>query len=128
MFAKTQTLPFRVLRIVAVLGLTLVLLMTTDPARVPAIVLVLPFAGIFSCLYLIIIEVIRFFQPEAPEAGRSLPIYRPRLLALVIAAFPVLLLVLQSIMELNRWDILIGLTIFLLAYIFVSRGSLPSGR
>ena len=128
MFPQAQSLSFRLMRIAVIALLTVVFLLVTHPARVPALLLVVPFIGVYACLYCIVLEVIRFLRP-APEGDDALTsARRPRLLSALIAAFPVLLLVLQSIMELNRWDIVIALAIFLLAYVFVSRGSLPGGR
>jgi hypothetical protein len=123
---KIRSLPFRIVRIVLLLAATLLFLMVTNPSQVPAILLVPPFMAIFATVYLLVMEIIRFFQPL--DGFKGWAVYRPRLLAAIIAAFPVLLLVLQSIMELNHWDVLIALMIFLLAYVFVSRGSLPASR
>ncbi len=126
MFEKTDTLQFRIIRIAVAIGLTLTFLLSSHPARVPALMLVVPFMAIFVCLYWIALEFVRLFQPGDDEGsrGEGRRIYRPRLLAAVIAGFPVTLLVLQSIMELNRWDVLIALGIFLMAYVLVSRGTL----
>lgn len=119
-------LSFRLTRIAVLVVATILFLTLTHPARVPALMLVLPFAAIYACLYLGVLEVVRFFQPGDVEGSTGRKIYRPRLLAAITAGFPVLLLVLQSIMELNHWDILIALGIFLLAYVFISRGTLPA--
>lgn len=126
MFEKTQTLQFRLMRIAAMVVLIVVFLMSTHPARVPALALVAPFMAIFACVYWVTLELVRFLQPSDEEGsrGEGRRIYRPRLLAAVIAGFPVMLLVLQSLMELNRWDVLIALGIFMLAYVLVSRGTI----
>lgn len=128
MTANARSLTFRVARILLLLLATMLFMMTTHPTRVPAMLLVAPFMALFIALYYIALEAIRFFQPTAAEDSASAPVYRPRLLAALLAGFPVLLLVLQSIMELNHWDVLIALAIFLLAYVFISRGALPAGR
>lgn len=120
MAETTNNLTFRMIRLGLLVIATLLFMILTHPARVPALLLVLPFAGIFASLYFAVLEVIRFFHNDESSRGRF---YRPRLLAAVIAGFPVLLLVLQSIMELNTWDVLIAAAIFVLAYVFVSRGS-----
>lgn len=124
---RLRGLPLRLLRIVAVLGLTVIFMISTDPKQVPAVMLVLPFGLLFVLLYLVVREVLRFLQPE-DAVVRGWVSYRPRMLSAVIASFPVLLLVLQSIMELNRWDVLIALVIFVLAYVVVSRGALPGRK
>jgi len=128
MFPQAQTLSFRLLRIAILALLTLVFLLVTHPARVPAMMLVVPFIGIYACLYFAVLEIVRFLRPAPDDDDVLTTVRRPRLLSAVIAGFPVLLLVLQSIMELNRWDIVIAFAIFLLAYVFVSRGTLPGSR
>ncbi len=48
---------------------------------------------------------------------------RPRLIAGLIAAFPVLLLVLQSIGQLTAWDILMVVALFIIAYFYIIKTS-----
>lgn len=124
MAAQSDNLTFRMVRLGVLAALTLGFMLLTHPARVPALLLVVPFAGIFVSLYCLVLEVIRFFHTEEQSSSRF---YRPQPLAAVIAGFPVLLLVLQSIMRLNAWDVLIAAAIFLLAYVFVSRGAFATG-
>lgn len=83
--------------------------------------LVLPFVGSFSFLYLLTLEVMRFLGPDEDENGALLRLRRPRLLAAVVAGFPILLLVLQSVVVLTVWDVLIALAIMLLLYLYASR-------
>ena len=97
--------------------------MTTDPFRLPSIFLVVPFALLFSCLYVTIIRIIGFFRSGEDETVVGLKLRRPRLLAAVVAGFPILLLVLQSIVQLTFWDVIITLVIFLLVYTYVSRST-----
>ena len=106
----------------------LVFLMTTHPVRVPALLLVAPFIGMFAILYLIALEIIRYLQPDTSEGDVPTVVMRPRLLAALLAGFPVLLLVLQSIMELNRWDVIIASAIFVLAYLMIARGLFVTRR
>lgn len=89
--------------------------------------LVLPFLAIFICVYWAALGGIHFFQPNNAEGSTARRIFRPRLLAAVIAGFPVLLLVLQSIMELNQQDVILAFGIFVLAYVFVSKGLVSQG-
>jgi hypothetical protein len=79
-------------------------------------------------LYLIALEVIRFLGPDEDENGAIVRVKRPRLMAAVIAGFPVLLLVLQSIVELTFWDVMIAFSILLLAYVYISRSSVSFWR
>lgn len=124
---QVRSAPYRLIRITVLFAVLAVFMMAAHPVRVPAMLLVVPFLLMFACLYYAVLEIIRLFRP--PSEGQALPaVHRPRLLAALIAAFPVLLLVLQSIMELTRWDVVIALALFLLAYVFISRGTLPGSH
>lgn len=110
------------LTVLAITGIgTVIFMMSTSPASLPAIMLVLPFVGSFSFLYLLTLEVMRFLGPDEDENGALLRLRRPRLLAAVVAGFPILLLVLQSVVVLTVWDVLIALAIMLLLYLYASR-------
>lgn len=106
-------------RLALVAAATLVFLLSTNPTKLPAMMLVIPFVGIFITLYLVLLEVVRFLGVDE-ESGAIVRFERPRLLAAAGASFPVLLLVLQSIVELTMWDVLIALGILLLAYLYIS--------
>jgi hypothetical protein len=121
-------LSFRIGVIVTIGVTTLVFMALTSPATLPALFLVLPFVGIFSFLYFLTLEVVRFLGPDEDENGSIVRVRRPRLMAAVIAGFPSLLLVLQSVVELTVWDVLIAVLILLLAYVYVSRGSVVFWR
>ena len=123
-----RSLTFRMVRIGALAAVLVAFLLASHPARVPALLLVTPFIMMFVTLYYAALEIINFLQSDEDAAVIGSRIHRPRLLAALLAGFPVVLLVLQSIMELNRWDVLIALAILLLAYIFISRGSFPTLR
>jgi hypothetical protein len=100
-------------------------MMVSRPSQIPAILLLVPFVGVFSFLYLIALEVIRFLGPDEDENGAIVRVKRPRLMAAVIAGFPVLL---QSIVELTFWDVMIAFSILLLAYVYISRSSVSFWR
>lgn len=123
-----QKLSFRMIRLLAVGAATMMFMVATSPARIPAMLLIVPFVGIFIFLYLLMLEVIRFFGPDEAAGSSVLKLRRPRLLAAVIAGFPVLLLVLQSIVELTAWDILIAFAIVLLTYLYISRSAVSFWR
>lgn len=117
----TNSLQHR-MAVLAAIGLgTIVFLMSTTPTGLPAIMLIVPFAGIFGFIYLAALEVVRFLGPDEDENGALVRLRRPRLLAAVVASFPVLLLVLQSVVELTVWDVLIAFAIVLLLYLYASR-------
>lgn len=118
----------RLARIVLIGVATIMFLFVSRPSDIPALLLIVPFVGIFSFLYLILIEIIRFLGPDEDENGAIVRVKRPRLMAATVAGFPVLLLVLQSIVELTFWDVLIALTILLLAYIYIARSSVSLWR
>ncbi len=114
------------LRLSAILGIglfTLGFMLLTTPADLPAMLLIVPFVGIYSFLYFAILELIRWLGPDEDESGAIVQLRRPRLMAAVVAGFPALLLVLQSVVELTVWDVLIALLILVLAYVYISRGS-----
>jgi len=112
----------------AVVGIaTLGFMMSTSPVTLPAMLLIAPFVGMFCFLYLLILEVLRFLGPDEEAGGAVVRLRRPRLMAAVIAGFPILLLVLQSIV-LTKWDVLIALAIVLLAYVYISRSSVSFKR
>jgi hypothetical protein len=128
MLGYSKSKSFRLARLVILVAATLVFLIASHPARVPALMLVLPFMLLFVTLFYAILELINLFQPAPSEGGQPAAVHHPYLLAALLAGFPVLLLVLQSIMQLNRWDVLIAFAIFLLAYVFIARGNIPTLR
>jgi len=120
---KVHTVLFRSLRIVIVGFVTLLFLISTSPAHIPAMLLIVPFVGFFTFLYLLALELIRFLGPDDDENGALVRFRRPRVMAALLAGFPVLLLALQSVVELSVWDVAIACAILLLAYIYAARGS-----
>jgi len=120
---KMHTVLYRTLRIVAVGVVTLLFLLSSSPARIPATLLVVPFIGFFIFLYLLALELIRFLGPDEDENGALVRFRRPRVMAALLAGFPVLLLALQSVVELSVWDVAIACGILLLAYVYAARGS-----
>ena len=120
-FSKSTN--FRIGRIVLVAVAVLVMMSCTHPGKVPALLLVVPFMAMFLLGYFLCMEVLQLFAADDQVAGMRTWIRRPRLLSALFAGYPVLLLVLQSIMELNRWDLIIATAIFVLAYLVISRGA-----
>jgi hypothetical protein len=118
-----HTFTSRLMVIALIAGLTLGFMMVSSPADIPAVLLVVPFIGLFTVLYMLVLEVVRYLGPDEDENGAIVQVRRPRLMSAVIAGFPVLLLILQSVVELTLWDVLIAVLILILAYIYVARGS-----
>lgn len=110
-------------RLVLLYAATIFFLVVTDPGHLPSILLIIPFVAVFCCLYFTITGLVGFFRSSEDETVVGLQLRRPRLLAAVVAGFPVLLLILQSIVQLTVWDTIITLVIFLLIYIYVSRSN-----
>jgi hypothetical protein len=121
--AFIQKLPLRVVRLASISAGTILFMLSTTPAKLPALLLIVPFVGIFSILYLVTAEIIRFLGPDDEEGSAVVRFRRPRLMAAVVAGFPVLLLVLQSIVELTIWDVLIAFAIVMVAYLYLSRSA-----
>ena len=90
--------------------------------------LIAPFMGMFAFLYLLIMEAIYFLGPDEDENGAVVRLRRPRVMAALAAGFPVLLLALQSVVELTIWDVVIACAILLLAYLYAARGSVSLHR
>lgn len=102
---------------------TCLFLMLTNPKHVPSAVLIIPFILIALILYQMAITVFRVVNDKnsAPESRPS--VVRPRLIAGLAAAFPVLLLVLQSIGQLSIKDVVTVGAIVILAYFYMGKFS-----
>jgi len=96
------------------LALLAILLFTTQPSRLPAAVLFLPFGLIFVALALLIALVIR------KRGHISIRTFRT---AAVGATLPVLLLVLQSVGQLTLRDALTLFILFGITYFYMSKVS-----
>lgn len=92
-----------------VLGL---LLLLTDPRQLPSVVLILPFLLLFLILSLTAAAVSR---PYIAVRSRRLR------MSFTLGAFPVLLLVLQSLGQLTVRDTLAILALSAIAYFYISR-------
>jgi preprotein translocase subunit YajC len=99
------------------LAALLVLFMSTDPAKVPSFLLIVPFILLFVSLMFIISS---FLQYKGYTKNRSLQV------AALSTAAPVLLLVLQSIGQLTIRDILTVAILFALSYFYMSRSTASS--
>lgn len=94
----------------------------TNPHQLPSVLLVVPFLLVFMAVMALVMGATRALRQESGLIfGRQLR--RPRVLAALLAAFPSLLLVLQSIGQLGLWDVITASALLLLAYIYVTRSS-----
>lgn len=100
--------------IVLILAATalLVLFLTTDPQKLPSILLILPFLVIFGLVFYLV----KWFSVK-----RGISAKRAVRLALLCAALPTLLLVLQSIGQLTIRDVATTALLFFLSYFYISR-------
>ena len=96
-----------------------VLLVATDPTQMPSFVLILPFALLFTIIWLA-----TFYKFRENGFTRL----RAIRLSMLFAGLPVSLLLLQSIGQLTIWDIVTILAFFGLAYFYVSRLAVSSSN
>lgn len=110
-------------RTVKMIGLSTValflLLLLTDPRELPSVMLVTPFLLLFMILALGISLLLRYYGLAAGKRLR---------MAMVMAAFPTLLLVLQSLGQLTVRDTLAIVALFGIAYFYLSRFGVQSAR
>src|SRR5688572_28213247 len=91
------------------IGILAVLLITTQPDRLPSWLLILPFAIIFIIFFLLIKS---WFQ-KTGRVGKNIG------LVMLLAAFPVVLLALQSLGQLTIRDFATILALFILVYFYI---------
>jgi hypothetical protein len=102
-------------------------MLLTDPQKLPPVLLIVPFGLVFIAVMALVLGVIEALRQESGKVlGQAM--HRPRLLAALLAAFPTLLLVLQSIGQLSVWDIATATALLVLAYIYVSRSNVTFFR
>lgn len=94
------------------IGVLLLMLVTTQPASLPSLLLVLPFVLLFTAIWYFSFSM---FQQSSMSRLRSAR------LSLVLAGLPVSLLLLQSIGQLTIRDIITIFAFFALAYFYISR-------
>lgn len=90
----------------------LLFLLTTNPQNLPSALLVLP----FICIFIIVALGVRVLL-----AGRLSPKQGRLKVAAVVACVPVSLLVLQSLGQLTPRDALAIISLFTIAYFYMSR-------
>jgi hypothetical protein len=92
----------------------LLLLFTTDPQRLPSVLLIIPFVLLFVSIASVVPAVLGLYG----LAGR-----RPAKIGTIIAMVSVLLLVLQSLGQLTVRDMMAMTVLFGVAYFYASRFS-----
>ena len=102
---------------------TVLLLLLTDPTKLPSALLIAPFILLFVSIYMTVVEVMSVGRAADKNKIVGLKATRPRLIAGLIAGFPVLLLVLQSIGQLTPWDVLTVVGLFIVAYFYIIKSS-----
>jgi hypothetical protein len=109
---------------IVILCLALVALVSlTDPNRLPSAASIIPFILIFLILYLSVMALFGSVRRETDRKIIGLKVVRPRVVAVLVAGFPVLILVLQSIGQLSSRDALTAGAIFVLAYFYATKFS-----
>jgi hypothetical protein len=98
--------------IAACMGILLLLIISTEPSRLPSALLVLPFLLILGLILLIFVTVLRW---------RGLPMAKSMRLGLIAASLPMLILVLQSLGQLTLRDLLTIVALFAITYFYLSR-------
>ena len=90
----------------------LFLLIFTDPRQVPSIMLIVPFILLFMILALVVIALLRRFGLARSRGLR---------IGGLVAALPILLLILQSLGQLTIRDALAMFATFGIAYFYIAR-------
>jgi hypothetical protein len=110
-------------RTVKMIGLSVtalfLLLILTDPRELPSVMLITPFLLLFMILASGISLLLRYYGITAAKRLR---------MAMVVATFPVLLLVLQSLGQLTIRDTLAIVALFGIAYFYLSRFGVQATR
>lgn len=90
------------------------LLLTTNPERMPLPVLILPFIIIFILLWLILRIVLRYFYPGLTKS-------KMRVFAALLAAFPVVCLLLQSVGQFSSRDFITLSALIVVLWFYLNR-------
>ena len=91
-----------------------ILLMTTNPESMPLPVIIIPFIVIFICLFLTIDLVAGHLLKNINTKSRVR-------ISIILAIFPVLIMVLQSINQLTLRDVAISLLLFFLLIFYFKK-------
>ncbi|MGH7195285.1 MAG: hypothetical protein ACREGA_00715 [Candidatus Saccharimonadales bacterium] len=92
------------------------MLLVTNPSKLPIVLLLLPFLIFFLALMLTIRWLMEYFGGE--KAGLN---HRSSVIAALAAAFPILLLILQSSDKLSAADLVTVIILFVVLWFYVVR-------
>ncbi len=95
------------------------MMVSTDPSRIPSVLLITPFLLIFTILVLLVMVVLRW---------QGLSMLRSLRLAIMSAVLPTLVLVLQTLGQLTIRDLLTIAALFAITYFYLSRITKPSSE
>jgi len=90
------------------------LLFTTNPQKMPLPVLIMPFVLIFVLLWLPLRMILRYFYPFT--AKRKISIF-----AALMAVFPVICLLLQSVGQFSSRDFITLIALFVVLWFYLNR-------
>lgn len=116
------------IKILVVWGIIVAVLILSNPSELPSVALIVPFILFFIAIYITVKETIWLLSGEEKNDPAHLRATRPKLIAGLVASFPVILLVLQSIGQLTAWDVLTAIALFIVAYFYVMRASMVSPK
>lgn len=117
-----QTKIKKTLLIIIFYATGLAFLMTTNPKKLPSVLLVLPFIFLFLGSFTVVLILLKWLARSKPNLF-GVRLGRPKLMATLLVGFPVLLLILQSIGQLTTKDTLTAVAIFVVAYFYVIKSS-----
>jgi hypothetical protein len=112
-----------VVKLISTYVLAILFLTLTNPKRLPSVVLVVSFMLIFLALYYSVMAILDLSRDRDRQTIVGLQVLRPRIVACLIAGFPILLLVLQSIGQLTARDVITAGAILVIAYFYVAKFS-----
>lgn len=95
-----------------------VFFVATDPSKLPLPLLIIPFLWLFTCIFVTMWLLLRQKRNVAPRQAV--------IVAGVVATFPVLLAVFQSIHQLSIRDVLLSVTLVVFTAIYLLRADFIS--
>lgn len=114
----------QLLRIFILFFIGIVFLLTTNPKNIASILLIVPFVFFFFSIFFAVLLLFEGFNNDAGKKNIFRKrVMRPRLVAVLTAGFPILLLILQSIGQLTVRDTITACVIFLLAYFYIAKSA-----
>ena|GEM_PF-1943542 len=113
-FYNVITMKKNILKLVGAMLVLLTLFLTTDPQKLPSIMLILPFIIFFLLI---------FFAAKWVLVRRIASPRKATRVAVLSAALPTLLFVLLSLGQLTVKDVATTAILFILSYFYISRNS-----